>query len=170
MKKTVLLLMIALLLPAMASAQSLVDVYIIDNDGPVTNIRNAPRGKVVSTLPTNESFVVTLLSSKGEWWKIDDVVMQEGDNFKEITLKGSKTGYWIHRSLLQFTIAGDPTGCLRTAPSAKSKAVKMSNSTELSFHPIAVKGKWVKAVSTDGKSTGWIHCDKICSNPLTTCP
>ncbi|MBR6490378.1 MAG: hypothetical protein IKT03_07590, partial [Muribaculaceae bacterium] len=110
MKKTVLLLMIALLLPAMASAQSLVDVYIIDNDGPVTNIRNAPRGKVVSTLPTNESFVVTLLSSKGEWWKIDDVVMQEGDNFKEITLKGSKTGYWIHRSLLQFTIAGDPTG------------------------------------------------------------
>lgn len=167
MKKYILLLFAAVLLPMAINAQS-VDVYIIDNDGPVTNIRNAPRGKVVTTLPTDQSLVVTLLSAKGEWWKIDDVVEQYGDEEKEIELKGSKSGYWIHRSLLQFTIAGDPDGAMRAAPSAKAKAIKFS--TNEGFHPIAIKGNWVKAVSIDGKYTGWIHCDRICSNPLTTCP
>jgi hypothetical protein len=167
MKKHILLLFAAMLLPMAINAQS-VDVYIIDNDGPVTNIRNAPRGKVVTTLPTDQALVVTLLSAKGEWWKIDDVVEQYGDEEKEIELKGSKSGYWIHRSLLQFTIAGDPDGALRAAPSAKAKAIKFS--TNEGFHPIAIKGNWVKAVSIDGKYTGWIHCDRICSNPLTTCP
>ena len=168
MKKYILLLFAAVLLPLALNAQGFVNAYIIDNDGPVTNIRNAPKGKVVATLPTSEAFVVTLLSVKGEWWKIDDVVEQYGDDEKEIFLKGSKTGYWIHRSLLQFTIAGEPEGALHAAPSANAKAVKISS--EASFHPIAVKGNWVKVVSTDGKCTGWIHCDKICSNPLTTCP
>lgn len=167
MKKHILLLFAAVLLPMAINAQS-VDVYIIDNDGPVTNIRNAPRGKVVTTLPTDQALVVTLLSAKGEWWKIDDMVEQYGDEEKEIELKGSKSGYWIHRSLLQFTIAGDPDGAMRTAPSAKAKAIKFS--TNEGFHPIAIKGNWVKAVSIDGKYTGWIHCDRICSNPLTTCP
>lgn len=167
MKKHILLLFAAMLLPMAINAQS-VDVYIIDNDGPVTNIRNAPRGKVVTTLPTDQALVVTLLSAKGEWWKIDDMVEQYGDEEKEIELKGSKSGYWIHRSLLQFTIAGDPDGAMRAAPSAKAKAIKFS--TNEGFHPIAIKGNWVKAVSIDGKYTGWIHCDRICSNPLTTCP
>ena len=156
------------MLPLIVSAQGMVDVYIVDSDGPVTNVRNSPKGKVVATLPTDEAYVVSLISAKGEWWKIDDVVLQCGDNEKDVLLNGSKTGYWIHRSLLWFSIAGDPAGALRAAPSAKAKAVKLKG--EPYFHPIAVKGNWVKAVSTDGKCTGWIHCDKICSNPLTTCP
>lgn len=168
MRKYILLFLAAVLLPLAINAQGFVNAYIIDNDGPVTNIRNAPKGKVVATLPTSEALVVTLLSAKGEWWKIDDMVEQYGDEEKEIELTGSKTGYWIHRSLLQFSIAGDPNGALRATPSAKGKAVKISG--EPNFHPIAVKGNWVKVVSIDGKSTGWIHCDRICSNPLTTCP
>ena len=168
MRKHILLLFAAVLLPLAINAQGFINAYIIDNDGPVTNIRNAPRGKVVTTLPTDQALVVTLLSPKGEWWKIDNVVEQYGDEEKEIGLKGSKTGYWIHRSLLQFTIAGDPDGALRAAPSAKARAIKCSGVD--GFHPIAVKGNWVKVVSTDGKYTGWIHCDRICSNPLTTCP
>ena len=170
MKKILMILMAALLLPAVADAKSSIYVYIIDNDGPVTNIRNAPNGKVVATLPTSEAFVVELLAVKGEWFKIDKVVEQYGDEEKEITLTGSKTGYWIHRSLLGFTPAGDPTGCLRAKPSAKSKAVRMSASTEMSFRPVGIQGNWVKAVTTNGKYTGWIHSDRICYNPLTTCP
>jgi len=60
--------------------------------------------------------------------------------------------------------------CLRTSPSHKAKAVKMRPSTELSFHPLAINGQWAKVVTSDGRSTGWMHRDKICSNPLTTCP
>ena len=168
MKKHILLLLAAVLLPLAINAQGLVYAYIVDNDGPVTNIRNAPRGKVVATLPTDRALAVQLLSVKGEWWKINDVVDQYGDDEMEFVLRGSKTGYWINRSLLQFTIAGDPTGALRAALSAKAKAIKCP--VVDGFHPIDIKGKWVKAVSTDGKYTGWIHRDKICSNPLTTCP
>ena len=169
MKKILMILMAALLVPIMANAEGIY-VYIIDNDGPVTNIRNAPRGKVVATLPTNEALVVELLSVKGEWFQIDDDVEQYGDNEKEIELKGSKTGYWIHRSLLSFTIAGDPDGCLRSKPSTRGKVVKIGNDSDRNFQPIAIQGKWVKAVTTDGKYTGWIHKDNICYNPLTTCP
>lgn len=168
MKKHILLLLATVLLPLAINAQGLVYAYIIDNDGPVTNVRNAPRGKVIATLPTDKSLAVQLLSVKGEWWKIGDVVDQYGDDEMEIVLRGSKTGYWIHRSLLQFTIAGDPKGALHAKPSAKSQAVKVTSAD--AFHPIDIQGKWVKAVSTDGKVTGWIHRDRICSNPLTTCP
>ena len=168
MRKHFLLLFAALLLPLAINAQGLVCAYIVDNDGPVTNIRNVPKGKVVATLPTDEALAVTLLSAKGEWWKIGDVVDKYGDDEMEIVLRGSKTGYWIHRSLLQFSIAGDPTGALRATPSSKGKAVKIIG--EPYFHPIALKGNWVKVVSTDGKCTGWIHRDNICFNPLTTCP
>lgn len=165
-----MLLFAAFVMSVAVSAQNILDAYIIDNDGPVTNIRNAPNGKVVSTLPTNEYFVVTLLQVKGEWWKIDKTVSQEGDDAKEITLKGSKTGYWIHRSLLSFTINGDPEGVIKVKPSSKAKAVKISNYAELSLVPVAVNGKWVKVMSADRKYTGWMPIDRICSNPLTTCP
>ncbi len=169
MKKIFLLLMVAILfLPAMSAKD--IYAYIVDNDGPVTNIRNAPNGKVVATLLTKESFVVELLRAKGDWFQIDDEIERYGDNEGEIELEGSETGYWIHNSLLMFTVAGDPTGCLRTKPSRKSRAVKMSPSTEMSFRPIDIQGNWVKVVTTDGNYTGWMHKSKICYNPLTTCP
>ena len=31
-------------------------------------------------------------------------------------------------------------------------------------------GKWVKVVTDDGRYTGWMLLDRICSNSLTTCP
>ena len=170
MKRIMLFLIAAFVMTAAVSAQNMLDAYIIDSDGPVTNIRNAPNGKVVSTLPTDESYVVTLLQVKGEWWKIDKTVSREGDDAKEITLKGSKTGYWIHRSLLSFTINGDPEGVIKVKPSSKAKAVKISNYADLSLMPVDVKGKWVKVMSADRKYTGWMPIDRICSNPLTTCP
>lgn len=170
MRKIFLYLLAAMLLPAYVNAQNFVEAYIIDNDGAVTNIRNAPKGKIVSKLSTDDDLVVTLLEAKGEWWKIDNEVEKYGDDAKTITLKGSKTGYWIHRSLLGFTINGDPVGVIKVNPSTKAKSVKISNYPELMLTPIAIKGKWVKVVSTDKKYTGWMPIDRICSNPLTTCP
>ena len=97
-----------------------------------------------------------------------DVEFATIDDEKEIELTGSKTGYWIHRSLLWFGIAGDRDGALHVAPSAKSKTVKVTG--EGYFHPVAIRGNWVKVISVDGKCSGWLHCDRICDNPLTTCP
>ncbi len=170
MKKIVLLLFATLMISASMNAQSMIDAYIVDSDGPVTNIRNSPKGKVVATLSTDDNIVVSLLEVKGKWWKIDKTVLKMGDDEKEITLKGSKTGYWIHRSLLGFTINGDPTGVIKVSPSKKAKSVKISNYPDLLLNPVAVKGKWVKVLSSDGKYIGWMPIDRICDNPLTTCP
>ena len=160
-----------LLIAALAAfGQDEVYAYIIDASNTPTNVRNAPNGKVVERLSQDESYVVTLREVKNKWWRVDSEVLVEGDDAREIYLKGSKTGYWLHYSVLEFSVAGDPTDCLRTSPSHKAKAVKMSPSTELSFHPLAINGQWVKVVTSDGRSTGWMHRDKICSNPLTTCP
>lgn len=169
MKKIVLLVFIMLLLPLMASAQGLAMAYIVDNDGPVTNIHNAPNGKVVATLPTTESYVITLLDVKNGWWKISNEVDQCGDNEKTITLTGSKTGYWIHQSLLMIATMGADYTKLYKTPSTKGKLV-FSGNKYLDFHPIGIKGKWLKVKSVDGKYTGWGQSDKFCTNPLTTCP
>ena len=169
MKKNALLLFAVLLMPVLASAQGLVQAYIIDNDGAATNVRNAPNGKVVATLPTSEAFVVTLLDVKNGWWKIDSDVEQYGDDEKTITLNGSKTGYWIHQSLLMLATMGSNYTKLYKTPSTKGKLV-FKGEKYLDFYPIGIKGKWVKVESVDGKYTGWGLSDHFCTNPLTTCP
>lgn len=147
------------------SAKVNVYAYITD---PQANIRNAPNGKVVTTLTDNGGgYVVTLLKVSNGWWKIDSTIEQCGDNDTEINLKGSSNGYWVHNSVIGFTGVGDGTAVLYSKPNYKSR--KLGQSAEL-LHPIGVQGKWVKVKTADGKYTGWIHTDKICFNPLTTCP
>ena len=152
-------------------AQSEVNVYIADPSGTPTNVRSTPGGAVVATLSNDDGgIVVNLLEIRNNWWHIYPVVEFWGDDDHEITLTGSTTGYWVHRSVLGLGIAGDPTDALRAKPSWKARVVDIPSSTELSFRPVAMKGKWLKVISTDGRCTGWLHCDRICFNPLTTCP
>ena len=144
--------------------------YIIDNSGTPTNVRNSTNGKVVAQLDPDENCVVELLSVKNNWWRIAPEVITEGDNPRDFSLKGSKTGYWIHYSLIYFGIAGDPTSCVRTSPSYKASVVSLEGCSELIFHPLAISGKWIKVVSDDKRVKGWMPTDRICFNPLTTCP
>lgn len=58
---------------------------------------------------------------------------------------------------------------LYKTPSTKGKLV-FKGEKYLDFHPIGIKGKWVKVESVDGKYTGWGLSDHFCTNPLTTCP
>lgn len=155
-----------------ASVQAQVCAYIIDGSGTATNIRAGAGGKVVATVPNNgdEGYVVTLKSVKDGWWRIEPEIDVYGDNERLIELSGSNTGYWVHHSVLELGIVGDPTNSLRSKPSRKSKVVKIPDSCELSFRPIELSGKWLKVKSVDGKVTGWLHSDRICFNPLTTCP
>ncbi len=168
MKKTLLLLLVVMFLPVAASAQ-LAQAYIVDNKGDLTNIRNAPNGKVVATLPTSGAYVVTLISVKNGWWKIDDEVEEYGDDPKTINLSGSRTGYWIHQSLLMATTAGVGFSKLYASPSPKSRVV-FKGDKYLELQPIDIKGSWLKMKSVDGNYTGWIQADHLCTNPLTTCP
>lgn len=171
MKK--LLFLTLLMVTSMAvNAQNIVTVCVADESGTPTNIRNAPNGKVVYQLDESLSCTVDIMSVKNGWWKITPEVETWGDDEKTIPLKGSTTGYWIHHSVLGLGIAGDPVGCLRTAPSKGAKALKIAQSdlAELYFEPVLIKGSWLKVISKNKKYTGWMPIDRICSNPLTTCP
>ena len=155
-------------------AQRSAGAYICDDSGTPTNIRNAPNGKVVKKLPDIDGgYVVSLLEVKNNWWRIDPIIDIYGDEEDEsVQLKGSKTGYWIHYSVLGFGIAGDHENVLRVTPSSKGKVIKVEPSYlfEVTLRPLEIRGKWIKVITSDNRITGWMPIDKICDNPLTTCP
>lgn len=173
MKKT-LLTTVMMVIALTLYAQTSVCAYILDASGTPTNVRNAPNGKVVQTLSdVDGGYVVTLLEVKNNWWKIDPVVDIYGDGDDEtVQLKGSKTGYWVHYSVLGFGINGDPENVLRDTPSSKGKPLKLEPGYlfEVSLRPLEIRGKWIKVITTDKRHTAWMPIDRICDNPLTTCP
>ncbi len=172
MKKILMMTLFAIAALA-AYSQEYVTVIVADASGTPTNIRNAPNGKVVCQLDPLGSYTVDLISVKNGWWRISPEVEEWGDDEKTIPLKGSKTGYWIHQSVLDFGIAGDQDDAVHVAPSEKSKLVKLPCSQfDMTITPVEKKGSWLKFTAKNGKNTitGWIHNDRICSNPLTTCP
>lgn len=174
--KKIFLATLMMVVTMSAFAQITASAYICDASGTPTNIRNAPNGKVVQTLQdVDGGYVVDLLEAKNNWWKIDPNVEIYGDVDEEealVKLKGSKTGYWVHYSVLQFTIAGERANVLRTKPSSKAPTIDIDNSylAEIELRPLEISGKWIKVVTTDKRYTGWMPIDLICSNPLTTCP
>ncbi len=170
--KKIFLTTVMMVISLTLTAQTGASAYILDASGTPTNVRNAPNGKVVQTL-SDSGYVVSLLEVKNNWWKIDPLVDIYGDGEDDsILLKGSKTGYWVHYSVLGFGINGDHTNVLRETPSSKAKPLKLEPSYlfEVGLRPLEIQGKWIKVITTDKRHTGWMPIDRICSNPLTTCP
>ena len=168
-KKFFLAVMLATL-TAMVNAQS-VSVYITDNSGTSTNVRNAPKGKVVAKLNANNGIMFEVESPQNGWWKISGGVYTDPEkDMDEFRLKGSTTGYWVHYSVIGFSTSnyGGQTLHLRQSPSAKARSV-FSFKTETQLHPLEVRNGWVKVVTDDGKHTGWIEDQWICGNSVTNC-
>lgn len=170
--KKIFIIILALFAAISGSAQqnSQLQACIVDNTA--TNIRNAPGGTIVTSIDSDkyDGLVVSLIASQGAWWSIKPAIEICGDNEGEIELTGSSSGYWIHRSVIQFSHTGSFDHYLRKAPGLRAKKIALPRDTETSFHPIAVKGNWVKVVTTTGSATGWLQISDICANPLTTCP
>ena len=172
--KKIILAFLMMLMTMTVFAQTQASAFILDESGSPTNVRNAPNGSVVKTLPgVDGGYVVELLESNGNWWKIDPIIDIYGsDDDDQICLEGSKTGYWVHNSVLAFNIAGEQKNVIREKPSAKAKPLKLNSSYlfDVALRPLEIKGGWIKVVTTDKKYTGWMPISKICDNPLTTCP
>lgn len=166
----------ATILMAMAAKAQTVDVYIFDNDGPFTNVRNSPgsKGKVVGKIPVDTSAMLTVMSPQNGWWCIVGDSYEDLDDtgdWKEVKLKGSTTGYWVHNSVIAFSTRnyGDQKLPLRAEPRTKA-AVNYTLKGEQQVRPIDVRGEWVKVKTLDGKGQGWIESEWICGNSVTTCP
>jgi hypothetical protein len=168
--KRLMMTVIGLVLTTMmAQAQSVV-AFLADSNGDYTNVRNAPKGKIVTKLGHDSSLIFVLDHPKNGWWRIVGNSYEIAEEGKDVKLKGSKTGYWIHASCVGFGTRnyGGQKLTLRKSPSNKA-AVTYSFNKEIILHPLEVHGAWVKVMTGDGKHTGWIEDEWICANPLTNC-
>ena len=105
------------------------------------------------------------------WWRIlaECVTTVEGD---EIELSEDGSEAWVHYSVLGIGIRNyDGTSePLYESPSKTSKVVGKIEEAEALVRPVDMAGdaSWVKVKW--GKLTGWIESDRLCANPVTTCP
>ena len=147
--------------------QNSTSAWISDSDS-FTNLRSAPHGTVVLTLPDTCTYMIGITNPRDGWWQVEWI--EGAEEAADIPLVGSPTGkYWIHYSVLAFSTRnyGSKRWCLRATPSKKGKPVYWF-SDETIARPLDVKGDWHQVKI--GNHTGWIESEMICSNPLTTCP
>ena len=172
MKRLFMSLLATMLLVATVQAQDAIGAFLVDSDGPYTNIRNAPNGKIVDRISTKTTADMTLSVPRNGWWRIMGDSYNNYDKETEVSLKGSKTGYWIHYSCVGFSTRnyGGEEIYLRATPSNKGKVLWKTTETEILLHPVDVKGDWIKVKTNDKKHEGWINNLWICDNPVTTCP
>lgn len=167
--KKFLLLTLVLLGAAMTGKSQVLNVSIDDPDGP-TNVRDGVKGRIVATIPENSLPMFDVVSPRDGWWQIweDEYWLPDEDQARQ--LSGSRTGYWIHHSVLIVSTRnyGGETLTLREGPSEDSRVVYTFNE-ELSLRPIDILGEWVQVKTYDGKHVGWIEIEWLCGNPLTNC-
>ena len=156
MKRILFFLLAALLvLPyaALAGDQPVMTVKIIDKDPKGANVRDAPSGKVVYTVPLKpkdelERESVAIRAKKGQWF--------------EVELESGKTG-WMHGSVLGLRSAATEDGpcTLMQSPSEEARAViKSGRDAVLQLLDYTTeKGFWIKVRYTDAKGMkhdGWV--------------
>ena len=167
MKKACLFFLFAILSLASANAQ-MMEVFIYDSNGPYSNVRSTPNGKIVDRIPTNQDAMLNVYAPVNGWWEIAD-----GSFFFLFCgmprLAAAKS-YYIHHSCIAVSTRnyGGQRLQLRKTPSAKG-AVVYSFSQEINLRPIDIKNGWVKVKTLDGKYTGWIHQEWLCGNSVTNC-
>jgi uncharacterized protein YecT (DUF1311 family) len=138
--------------------------YIIDPDPKGTNVRNAPKGKIITTLPYRpddpEIITVKVTGHKNKWLS---VVLHDGR-------KG-----WIFGELVGVSLRNYDPGsvtALRTRPDPDAPAVgDIFGDEEVSI--IGGEGKWALVQYRHPKGhvlTGWLDPVKQCPNPYSTCP
>ncbi len=149
------------------SSQTTLIAFVADSDGPVTNIRSAPNGKIVAKLPTSKVYRMWVKNARNGWWQVSTV--EEGENARTVNLTGART-YWVHSSVLMLNSNNYNGECynIRKTPSSSGKVV-YSFTHECSWRPLDIKGSWVKVRDVQGQYTGWIEWSHLCDNPYGPC-
>ena len=170
MKKIIFSLLAVFCFSFNTFAESL-GVFINDNKGKVTNIRNAPKGKIVHSfaLPAANGIMITVDYQVNGWWHIEFNEYWEPDKDMQHFV-GSNNGYWVHYSVIAVSTRnyGNQRLYLRNKPSNSGQVVYSFN-TEMLLRPVDIKGEWVKVQTYDGKHSGWLELEWICGNSLTNC-
>lgn len=158
-------------------AESVVGVYVYDKDSYV-NVRNAPSGKVISTIPRDSEIVVD--KCVNGWFRIHDnqYACPERDLGGAITELDSEM--WIHQSVVHADWANDGliVETLYESPSDKSPIVYKGKEVDedgwvhglnSSIKAILdIKDGFVK-IKLDNGVVGWTPKDRLCGSMVTVC-
>jgi len=135
-------------------------VYTIDNDE-FSNIRATPKGEIILKLSNNyssEGYILTVIDVEDGWLKINVIEGIEG-----VTVSNFEG--WIHNSIVEAAVTHDLD--VFDKPNGKNKVGKLIGEHD-SFKIKDVYCEWIKIECKN--VSGWVKSDKICGNPVTTCP
>ncbi len=146
--------------------------YASSPDQTDVNVRATPGGTIVFKLDHNEpGYTVELYEAWNGWFRISPEI--ETVDQGPIVLKSKQA--WIHGSQLGACTRnyGGEKLTFRTHPDANSPiAFTIEKGICVSYVDM-VKG-WIKVKYTPKKSrksfVGWIESERLCPNPVTTCP
>ncbi|MDB2462728.1 hypothetical protein N9W61_01325 [Algibacter sp.] len=167
MKKLILLTLCLVFFNVSFSQESKNDVctvkpfkaYIDDKDD-YSNIRESPSGSIVLKLNNTYGYGYTLniIGYEKGWLKINGI---SGVDAYEI----SNFEGWIHGSIVGAGTTHDIE--LLDKPNSKTKIGTLKGEQD-AFKIKEVYCEWIK-VDCNGL-VGWVQSNKICGNPVTTCP
>ncbi|MBQ0161383.1 MAG: hypothetical protein MJZ99_08080 [Bacteroidales bacterium] len=163
MKRIVLL---GVILLNCLAAMSQVNVWVSDKDS-ITNVRNAPKGKVVGHLETDD--MITVDSCVNGWFRIANNYYQGANS--EGKISETSNNLWIHSSVItaDWIWDGNHEIVIYQGASAKSKILWKGKGLNHSIEAILdVRGNWTKVRTKSGIS-GWVESRLICGNPYTVC-
>ena len=143
--------------------------FIVDSSA--TNIRRSPGGEILCRLSPDQDYMLDVFDATNGWWRILAEVVTTVEN-EDIELSEDGSEAWIHSSVLVMSVRnydGTPEP-LYESPDEASEVVGKIAEQEALVHPVDMAGdaSWVKVKW--GKLTGWINFDRLCANPVTTCP
>ena len=133
-----------------------------------SNIRTGANRKIVYTIPKTGAWTLTIDRIEKGWCHIADGLVIENEDGRDVKLRGSRTGYWVHNSQLTARGMGNGGVTLYAEPYRTARVV-FSETSECNFCPIELRGDWVRVRIIGTTTEGWLPITEICSNPLTNC-
>lgn len=132
----------------------------LDDKDNFSNIREIPNGKIVLKINNMDSYgyVLNVIDFKNGWLKTDEI--NGVDEYSITEFKG-----WIHSSIVGITTTHNID--LLDKPNGK-KVLECKGETGETFKIKDIYCEWVKIKTNKG--IGWVESEKLCGNPVTTCP
>lgn len=134
-------------------------VYLDDADD-YSNIRESPKGEIVLKINNTYSYgyILNVIDFKEGWLKINKI--SGVDEYEISEFEG-----WVHSSVVGASATHNID--VFDKPNSITKVGKLKGEQD-TFKIIDVYCEWIKI--EDKGIVGWVESEKICGNPVTTCP
>ena len=164
--RRILMATAAMLMALSGRCDWVLDTFVSDASSIATNIRSAPRGKVIKKLDQGHNYCVRVTDVKNGWWRVLSV--ENAEEAKEVEIPEES---YIHYTVLGLETRnyGGTEMIFHQYPNDASRIVYRFTE-ELLVRPLDMVDGWIEVETADKKHRGWIGIEYLCSNPLTTCP